>query len=90
MRSCRGTDIVFSGPTNIPLRLSLSTAVHCPSAWRRIVCAREIAGCGMRRSARTSRPTTMSRPAGNVRRTTPQQTVIIGGSWVVGLATRAA
>src|SRR5882757_9945678 len=74
------TELTRRCPTNIPLKLLSSTATQCPSRQRSTTCDRETPRCGMRTSARTSRPMTMSRPGANVRCQPPERTVIGGGS----------
>src|SRR5271156_915602 len=70
--------------TNIPLRLSLSTATHRPCSNRSSKCAREINVSAMRKSARMSRPTTTSSPATNACADPSYRTVSSGAAtWVI-------
>ncbi|CPR13520.1 hypothetical protein BN971_04832 [Mycobacterium bohemicum DSM 44277] len=64
--------------TKTPLSELLSTAVHLPRSKRNSRCARATRGCATRRSARTSLPTTMSRPGAKLTCDRPDRTVSTG------------
>ena len=64
--------------TNTPFSELLSTAIHLPWSKRNSRCARATSGCATRRSARTSLPTTTSRPAAKLPCDRPDRTVSTG------------